>query len=61
MTMKRMRHPLHGFHHPLSGGEEATMRANGWVDDEPTPEVAPDLKPIEPAADPAPAKRKAKA
>ena len=29
--MKRMTHPLHGFHHPLSGAEEQTMLANGWT------------------------------
>lgn len=38
MTMKRMKHPQHGFHHPLSGGELATMLANGWTHDD-----APDL------------------
>jgi hypothetical protein len=39
MSMKRMKHPQHGFHHPLSGGELATMLANGWTYDE-TPETA---------------------
>lgn len=31
---KRMRHPEHGFHHPLSPDELKTMRANGWVEDD---------------------------
>ena len=31
--MKRMMHPLHGFHHAMNKTEEATMRKNGWVDD----------------------------
>lgn len=39
MTMKRMTHPLHGFHHPLSGGELTTMLANGWTEE--TTETAP--------------------
>jgi hypothetical protein len=37
--MKRMRHPLHGFHHCYNGNEEASMRANGWVDDAPDDDV----------------------
>lgn len=37
--MKRMKHEQHGFHHPVNGTEEATMRGNGWVDDEPEPVI----------------------
>lgn len=33
--MKRMMHPLHGFHHAMNTLEEETMRKNGWVDDAP--------------------------
>ncbi len=33
--MKRMKHPLHGFHHAYTTEEEAIMRKNGWVDDTP--------------------------
>lgn len=33
--MKRLKHPEHGWHFPFSAAEEARMRANGWVDDEP--------------------------
>jgi hypothetical protein len=32
--MKRMKHPEHGFHHAYTPQEEATMRENGWVDDD---------------------------
>lgn len=32
--MKRMKHPLHGFHHAYDANEEATMRLNGWIDDD---------------------------
>lgn len=37
--MKRMKHPLHGFHHAYDTNEEATMRLNGWVEDVPDVEV----------------------
>lgn len=40
MTMKRMKHPAHGFHHPLSGGELATMLVNGWTEDDTQPKAA---------------------
>lgn len=36
--MKRMKHPQHGFHHCYDGNEEARMRLNGWVEDEPKQE-----------------------
>jgi hypothetical protein len=39
--MKRMRHPLHGWHHAYNLTEEAVMRKNGWVDDEPEPVAEP--------------------
>lgn len=39
MTMKRMKHPLHGFHHAYNSHDETTMRANGWVDDVPEPKL----------------------
>jgi hypothetical protein len=32
--MKRMQHPLHGFHHCYTPQEEESMRANGWIDEE---------------------------
>ncbi len=31
--MKRMMHPMHGFHIVYDGNTEATMRLNGWVDE----------------------------
>ena len=33
LIMKRLKHPLHGFHHAYNPTEEAYMRLNGWVDD----------------------------
>lgn len=51
--MKRMKHPQHGFHHAYDGNEEARMRSNGWVDDEPATEVEPD--PVDEVAPAAPA------
>jgi hypothetical protein len=40
--MKRMKHPLHGFHHALDGAEEARMRTHGWVDDAPEKVAVPE-------------------
>ena len=41
--MKKMMHPLHGFHIVYDGNTEASMRKNGWVDDVPdAPEPAPE-------------------
>lgn len=52
--MKRMMHPLHGFHHAMNTLEETTMRKNGWVDDVP-PEPVAEI--IESEQEEAPAKR----
>lgn len=41
--MKRMYHPLHGYHYPWGAAQEADMRARGWID-EPEP-VAPVVEP----------------
>lgn len=66
--MKRMQHPVHGWDHVYSPQEEAVMRANGWVDDKPAPEVvkAPEVVPevfepvpeFEPPKPPKPAVKK---
>ena len=32
--MKRLKHPLHGFHHVYSNAEEEVMRKAGWVEDD---------------------------
>lgn len=44
--MKKMMHPLHGFHIVYDGNTEASMRKNGWVDDAPAQPVdeAPAIK-----------------
>lgn len=31
--MIRLKHPLHGYHCPQNGLEEAELRKIGWVDD----------------------------
>lgn len=35
--MKRMKHPLHGFHHALDSNEETHMRLHGWLGEEEDP------------------------
>lgn len=52
--MKRMKHPIHGFHCP-QGSEESEMRKNGWVDD--VPEPVADVAVIGEATQDAPVKR----
>lgn len=42
--MKRMQHPLHGFHHCYTPQEEEAMRVNGWVDEE-------EIIPVDPVSD----------
>jgi len=44
--MKRMRHEKHGFHHCYNESEEAMLRANGWVEDIPTPIVPQEIEEI---------------
>jgi len=48
--MKRMMHPDHGFHHAYTPQEEATMRENGWVDDD-TEAKKPILEPGDSSTD----------
>lgn len=55
--MKRMMHPMHGFHHAYGGKEEAVMRANGWRDDDSHLVVAPVAKPVADSAAPEPVRR----
>lgn len=54
--MIRLKHPLHGYHCPQSGLEEAELRKIGWVDD-PTygkrHRVEPVEAPVEAQAEPA--------
>ena len=33
MSIKRMKHPLHGFMHVYNGGEESHVRALGWIEE----------------------------
>lgn len=49
--MKRMSHPLHGFHHAYNTHEAEAMRKNGWVDDvDPAKEVSEKSEDDKPAA-----------
>lgn len=61
--MKRMKHPLHGFHNAYDGNEEARLRTGGWTEAEPSAsapaedEAAAEAAEAEPAAS-APVKRR---